>query len=117
MNGRREFTITKLRLDDDGVWRARVTVDGTGVDVDRLYGSWRVPADPKHGLPERQVHTYIAIELAAKVRAIENARGPRKKDPAEELESGRVLESARPGVPDQQLPHEDPTDQPRALIG
>jgi hypothetical protein len=90
MNGRREFTITKLRLDDDGVWRARVTVDGTGVDVDRLYGSWR---------------------------AIENARGPRKKDPAEELESGRVLESARPGVPDQQLPHEDPTDQPRALIG
>lgn len=102
MNGRREFTITKLRLDDDGVWRARVTVDGVGVDVDRLYGSWRVPGDPARGTLDRQVHTYIALELAAKVRAIENARGPRVK---KEGPSAPVVDET------------PTTDQPRALIG
>lgn len=71
MNERRPFTITQVRR-EDGVWRARLTINGTGYEVDRAFGSWRVtPEDESAGYID--IPHDLAGALQEKVHPIENA--------------------------------------------
>lgn len=72
------FIITRLRH-EGGYWRARVTVDGAGVDVDRRFGSWQ--ADVRNGPRRRSfhragVHPAVALELQRRVRRLERREVP-----------------------------------------
>jgi hypothetical protein len=71
----RELTITKLRRDELGVWRARVTGPlGIPVDVDRRYGSWmgEVRVAPRsRTFVRRFCQPHVAAALQQKVRRLE----------------------------------------------
>lgn len=73
--GRRPFTITQLRRDAvDGFWRARVTLGGHAVDVDRAAGSWLANVRRAPGartFDRRDVLPDVAAALQAKVRPLE----------------------------------------------
>lgn len=68
------FTITKLRRDPDGVWRARVSCDGCTVDVDRRYGSWQAEVRAaKHArtFTRHDIPRPVAAELQRRVKRLE----------------------------------------------
>lgn len=77
MNGRRALTITSVRRDPDGgFWRARVTIDGHTLDVDRRYGSWqglRRRAPRSREWVRCEVLADVAAALQARVRPLERA--------------------------------------------
>lgn len=78
MSGR-SLTITKLRRDADGFWRARVTgADGNTYDVDRRFGSWQADVRPyphARSTVRRDVLAWVAAALQAKVRPLERRAG------------------------------------------
>lgn len=98
MNGdRRPFTITQVRR-ADGIWRARVTVNGNGFDVDRTYGSWRVT--PAHeGDREQGVSMSLATALQEKVRPIENAERVEREKALKAGRQAPVIEDWPPAEP------------------
>lgn len=72
---RRPLTITKLR-NDDGVWRARVTCDGTTLDVYRR-GGWTALVRTRPGarsFTTRHVLPHVAAALQAKLPTGERRR-------------------------------------------
>ena len=74
---RRPFTITKLQRGSTG-WEARVSCDGTTVEVDRRDGSWlaTVRTRPKaRTFDRREVLPHVAAELQRKVRRLEKREG------------------------------------------
>jgi len=65
------ITVTKLRRDEQGFWRARVTSSETGeqLEVDRQHGSWMWRRNGQLG----HVHPRVAALLQDKVAPTENA--------------------------------------------
>jgi hypothetical protein len=74
---RRPFTITQVRKDADGAWRARVTADGVSIDVDRRCGSWLATvrvAPGRRTFERRDVLPHVAAALQAKLPPEERGR-------------------------------------------
>lgn len=71
---RRWLTITKFHCDEHGILRARVTLDGVTLDVDREFGSWQTGslADGTR----RDLLPDIAEALQAKLPLAERRRPP-----------------------------------------
>jgi hypothetical protein len=68
------LTITKLARSPEGFWRARVSSNGTTIDVDMRYGSWQATVRPfprSRSLVRRDVLPFVAAALQAKVRPVE----------------------------------------------
>lgn len=67
--------VTKLERDGDGVLRAHVSLNGTTVEVDRRYGSWRATAQLRPRVERwqfpRDVPTAVAAALQAHLPATE----------------------------------------------
>lgn len=74
---RRPFTITCVRRDPDhGFWRARVTIDGRTLDVDRRHGSWQANRRVRTGartFTRCDVLPAVAAALQLRVRPLERA--------------------------------------------
>lgn len=71
--------ITQVRRDSDkGFWRARVNLDGTGVEVHRRYGSWMTDTTPM-----RDLLPWVSAALQDRVRPLENAEAKALKKEAE----------------------------------
>lgn len=83
MNG--EIRVTKLERDPAaGFWRARVSVNGRTVRVDRRWGSWQAEVRTAAGartFVRRDVLAPVAAELQRRVRPIE-ARERREREAA-----------------------------------
>jgi hypothetical protein len=77
MPERREFTITRMRVDAAGVLRAFVSINGgPTVAVDREFGSWQTDVRPFPGARftiRRTVLQEIATALQAKARRLEKS--------------------------------------------
>lgn len=63
------FVITKLQRDGDGLWTARVVVNGEAVPVTRRYGSWGTIPD---GGRWTQLIPEVAAALQKRVWPTEN---------------------------------------------
>jgi hypothetical protein len=85
VNGRprRPFTITAVRCDAAGVWRARVTdADGVTVDVDRSSGSWQAlvrRAPRSRDFVRREVLPHVALALQDRVRQLDADAAPSRR--------------------------------------
>jgi hypothetical protein len=66
-NGRRFFTITCVRQDDEGAWTAHVSTDGRTYRATRRHGSWSLV----EGDSERIVLPHVATALQQRVRRAE----------------------------------------------
>lgn len=78
MKDRRPFTITKVRQ-EDGIWKARVSCDGTTLDVARD-PVWTASVRVRPGartFEKRHVLPHVAAALQAKLPAAE--RKPRTR--------------------------------------
>lgn len=72
------FTVTQLE-DSEGFWRARVSVNGDSIEVDRKHGSWRVT--PAEGEVIAQGVPYaLAVKLQEKVRPRERQQKIKRGD-------------------------------------
>lgn len=67
------FVVTKLNR-DEGYWRARVTVNGDTIQVDRRHGSWLAvlrDGPRRRSFHRAEVHPALAAELQRRVRPLD----------------------------------------------
>lgn len=96
------LVITKLRRDHVGIWHAHVSCNGTTVQVDRRYGSWRATAQLRPRVERwpcpRDVPTKVAAALQAKVRPTEVAERRHREAVAKAQSQGKPAPLMQEGL-------------------
>lgn len=127
------LTITKLERNGDGIWTARVSLNGQTINVDRRYGSWQalVPDERRGNKPvRREIRPEVAAALQDKVRPIEkkerelaaeNAQREKKglpPLPVDDVVIEEKLESVPPATTwDSATQQHDPAPTPMIELG